>query len=596
MGREPVNAGTNESGRCAVAQRLITGMVAAGAVALCVPAAAFAKNDTHGDTPPGQAMKAASGQPPGQAKKTARAVNAPGAARKAVQPAQSPRQQRSAVHGGQPPGQAKKAGRSIAPRGQARKATARRTASAPPRRRARRAASPRAHASTAGSRRAATRVTRTRRTAAVRPRRRQAVATAPARKITTTSAAVPAHRVATKAAPRAKPHHGGGPVRVVTREVTTTVRDIAHVIPGWAKALMVALACLLAVAAAIILLGALRSRRLRAQRERLAADVGALQAALLPMVPAQVGPLAISVAYRPADGLAAGGDFYDVFPLDRGRIGILVGDVSGHGRESLPAATFTRHMVRAYLEAGLGARESLRVAGRVVDQHRGEEDFATLVAAVYDPTAGTFSYASAGHPPPIVLGAAAHEPMIVAAAPPLGVGSPTGLRQTTVPLPAGSTVCLFTDGLFEARKGAGTLGRARLTRIVSELGPNATASDLVHTVEQHTDAIRDDVAVCILRVGDDAVAAGTVRVEELEVEAGEADAPRVRRFLKGCRVAPGEIETVLSVARARASADVSVLLRVRLARGRSGVDVLPARATREAAAVAPLSPKLAVRG
>jgi serine phosphatase RsbU (regulator of sigma subunit) len=559
-------------------------MVLVAALAVCAPGVALGKNDGS-VPPPGQATKAIAAQPPGQAQQAA--AQPPGRATKAV--------------AAQPPGQAKKAA-SRKPPGQARK-TARPQAPQPaatrPRgqvRQAARTSRPRARAA------ARTRAAPTRSTARATRRPAGRVATrvsAPAQLAATAPPKTrpPAsHRVATRATPRAKPDGGSGPVRVVTRDVTRTVRDIAHVIPGWAKALIAALACLLAVAAALILIGALRSRRLRAQRERLAADVGALQAALLPVVPEQVGPLAVSVAYRPAEGLAAGGDFYDVFALEGGRIGILVGDVSGHGRESLRTATFTRHMVRAYLEAGLGARESLRVAGRVIEQHRTDDDFATLLAAIYDPGAGTLSYASAGHPPPIILGPAAHNPMVVASSPPLGVESGTGLRQTTIPLPAGSMVCLYTDGLFEARKGGRTLGRARLTRIVGELGPDETASDLVRRVEQESDLIRDDVAVCIVRVDSSVAAAGHVRVEELEVEPGHIDALYVRRFLSACGVAPAEIENVLADARSRAASDASVLLRVRLARDRSGVDVLAADASEPPAEVSQLSPRRATRG
>jgi serine phosphatase RsbU (regulator of sigma subunit) len=550
----------NQTGRRTPrALRRITGMVVVAALVASAPGVALGKNDKNGGVPPGQAKQAAPAQPRGQAKKAASR---------------------------QPPGQARKAARAHArqhvttpPRGQARKAA----------RRARAAARTRAAPARSTAR------------TTLRPARRvpTRVATAtPARPAATTPRArTPApHRVATKATPRAKPDNGPGPVRVVTRDVTRTVSDIAHVIPGWAKALMAALACLLAVAATLILIGALRSRRLRAQRERLAADVGALQAALLPVVPERLGPLAVSVAYRPAEGLAAGGDFYDVFALESGRIGILVGDVSGHGRESLRSATFTRHMVRAYLEAGLGVRESLRVAGRVIDHHGTDDDFATIVAAVYDPAAGTLGYASAGHPPPIVLGPAAHNPMVVASSPPLGVESATGLRQTTIPLPPGSTVCLYTDGLFEARKGGRTLGRPRLTRIVGELGPDGTASDLVQRVEDESDVIRDDVAVCIVRVDSTVAAAGHVRVEELEIEPGELDAVRVRRFLTACGVAAAEIETVLASAHTRAASGESVLLRVRLARDRSGVDVLAADTSEPPAAVSQLSSKRATRG
>ena len=379
----------------------------------------------------------------------------------------------------------------------------------------------------------------------------------------------------------------------VSRTVTRTVRDIVHVIPNWAKALIAAMAALLAVAAILILASALRARRLRAQRAALLTDVGTLQAALLPEVPERIGALSISVAYRPAEGLAAGGDFYDVFPLGGGRVGILVGDVSGHGRESLRSATFTRHMVRSYIEAGLPPRQALQLAGNVVDHHDREE-FATLIAAVHDPVAGTLSYASAGHPPPIVTGPAEHKPMTVASAPPLGVGTATGLRQTTLPLPSGTAVCLFTDGLFEARAGAGVFGRPRLERLVHELGSDATADEVVERVAREADAIRDDVAVCMIRVDDDAAASGTVRVEELEVGAHELGRRRVRRFLDACGVAPGEAEAVIKAARARAVRDGSVVLRVRLAHDRSGVDILPTTDTDTGAAVATLSPALAL--
>jgi hypothetical protein len=186
--------------------------------------------------------------------------------------------------------------------------------------------------------------------------------------------------------------------------------------------------------------------------------------------------------------------------------------------------------------------------------------------------------------------------MVVASSPPLGVETGTGLRQTTIPLPAGSTVCLYTDGLFEARKGGRTLGRPRLTRIVGELGPDETAADLVQRVEQESDLIRDDVAVCIVRVDESATAAGHVRVEELEVAPADLDALYVRRFLSACGVATTEIENVLGTAHERAASGESVLLRVRLARDRSGVDVLAADGSEQPAEVARLSPRRATRG
>src|SRR5436853_598397 len=73
-----------------------------------------------------------------------------------------------------------------------------------------------------------------------------------------------------------------------------------------------------------------RARRLGRAHQALTADVEVLQAALVPGLAGQIGATDISVAYRPADGLASGGDFYDAFALDDDRTAIILGDVSGH--------------------------------------------------------------------------------------------------------------------------------------------------------------------------------------------------------------------------------------------------------------------------
>src|SRR5439155_3582351 len=109
-------------------------------------------------------------------------------------------------------------------------------------------------------------------------------------------------------------------------------------------------------------------------------------------------------------------------------------------------------------------------------------ELTTMVAAVYDRGAGTLTYACAGHEPPIVLGPAAHAPVTAGSSPPIGVGLDTGLRQTTVPFPPGSSACFFTDGLVEARLGNGLLGRDRLVKIARELGRDGSADDLLDRV------------------------------------------------------------------------------------------------------------------
>src|SRR3954466_2669393 len=96
-------------------------------------------------------------------------------------------------------------------------------------------------------------------------------------------------------------------------------------------------------------------------------DIRLRQAALLPPRPPRRGTLLTTVAYRPADGPAAGGDFYDAFPLSDGRVGLLLGDVSGPGRQALARPTLVRFAVRAHLEAGLSPREAISISGRSLD-------------------------------------------------------------------------------------------------------------------------------------------------------------------------------------------------------------------------------------
>jgi hypothetical protein len=369
--------------------------------------------------------------------------------------------------------------------------------------------------------------------------------------------------------------------------VTRTVRDIVEVVPPWARALMLALAALFALAMLFVAAAARRTRRLDRQRTALQEQVGVLQAALLPDVPPALGALEVSVAYRPAAGLAAGGDFYDAFPLEGGRVGLLVGDVSGHGRASLAPATFIRHMVRSYLEAGLPPRVALQVAGKVVDEHRSDE-FATVIAAVHDPSAGTLSYAAAGHPPPIVTGPGAYRPLTAASSPPLGVGSATGLRQTTLPLSRGMTVCFFTDGLVEARRGGSVYGTPRLERAVGELGQDASAQELLDRVAAETDQFADDVAACLVRATASSTVAATA-VEEIEVTSAELRDDRLRRFLTACELDARDIARAVEAVTPRVAAGRSCVIRVSIAGGAARVDVMSPRRFAEMPVARPAS-------
>jgi stage II sporulation SpoE-like protein len=235
-------------------------------------------------------------------------------------------------------------------------------------------------------------------------------------------------------------------------------------------------------------------RALELQRGALLDDIGLLSQALLPPVPAFDG-LTVSAAYRPADGPAAGGDFYDVFALDDDRVGILLGDVSGHGRDSVTLAALARFTLRTLLAAGHGPGAALAEADRLLEREM-RPRFVTVIAAVYDRRTTRLTYAKAGHAPPIVTGTA-HDPDAEVPACPIGVGVGTDWPEYHVDLADGVSVCLVTDGFEEARRDGTRLGRAEVERLVAaQHRPDAAC--LLNDLGTLADQVSDDTAAVVV--------------------------------------------------------------------------------------------------
>lgn len=341
-------------------------------------------------------------------------------------------------------------------------------------------------------------------------------------------------------------------MRTITR-IVSVVPFPLRVIIGMLAALALALAARSRIAAA-------RAKRLERQRGELLEDVGLLQAALLPSSPGRLGAVGATTAYRPASGPAAGGDFYDLFALEDGRLAAIVGDVSGHGRQALPHTALLRFTLRAYLEAGFSPREALQTAGATLERQLGEA-FATVVLATFQPRKRILTYACAGHPPPLLAATAPFAPVTVSSAPPIGAGMRTGTRQTVVALPGETVVCLHTDGVTEARLGSDLYGAERLKRALQELGPEASASDLLDRVAEQTDARPDDMAACLLSIPG-GPAPPQVLLEELQVDAEQASERRTAQFLAACGVARAQIDDVTNAARIEALRAGSAVLAV----------------------------------
>jgi hypothetical protein len=274
-----------------------------------------------------------------------------------------------------------------------------------------------------------------------------------------------------------------------------TVQELVDALPRWVIAAILGSALIAMLMAINAYLSSRRARALGVQRAALIDDVGLLQTALLAPVPAHAGDAQVSVAYRPAAGPAAGGDFYDVITLGPARTGLLLGDVSGHGRDAVRDAALVRYTVRTFLAAGHDPADALARADACLGADL-DGRFATVIAAVYDHDAHTLRYAKAGHHPPVVLGTT-HDPNAEPVAPPLGAGLGIHPEVSEVTLDRGSTVCLFTDGLIEARRDGALLGRESLVEFLTEGRPDGP--ELLDRVVERADEVPDDLAVCVLR-------------------------------------------------------------------------------------------------
>jgi Stage II sporulation protein E (SpoIIE) len=336
---------------------------------------------------------------------------------------------------------------------------------------------------------------------------------------------------------------GGNPLDAIGGQIPLPLP-----VPDWSKPIIVALLLIAIWFGARSRLAAGRARGLERQRATLAHDLDVMQAAVVPEVPLELDGLSVSVAHRAAEGPGGGGDFYDVFSPEPGKVAVVLGDVVGHGHEALTDAALMRYTLRAYLLAGLEPRATLALAGQVLTAP-GSERYVTVVIGVFDARSGDLTYATAGHPTPIILDS--YEPLSISPCPAISPSLRTGRRQTKVSLQAGARVCFFSDGLTEARIDEGLLGRERLCEILTELGPGALVADLLQAIRADAESCPDDMSACMVlpRTASDG---RFFHVEELDADREALAAGRVERFLEECAVPahafPGALDRAGSIA------------------------------------------------
>jgi len=250
----------------------------------------------------------------------------------------------------------------------------------------------------------------------------------------------------------------------------------------------------------------------------------ALQRSLLPPKLPSVPGLELAARYVTGAG-GVGGDWYDLFRLPSGWLGLVIGDVVGRGLRAAVVMGRLRSALRAYaLEVDDPAEVLTRLDRKA--QHFEPDMMATAIYAMVEPSLERLHLSVAGHPSPVL--AVPGRPSVFLDLPvdlPLGVGPPQRRHATAVDLPADSLMCFYTDGLVERRSGLYDAGLECLRESVVA-GPAEAACSTVMTKLLRGEPADDDIAlIAVHRLGAAAPAAAAVADAGIAAATRRAAAP-----------------------------------------------------------------------
>jgi PAS domain S-box-containing protein len=224
-----------------------------------------------------------------------------------------------------------------------------------------------------------------------------------------------------------------------------------------------------------------------------------LQRSLLPGALPQIPGLDLAVRYLPAtEGADVGGDWYDAFPLNSGRAGLVIGDVAGHSIASASIMGQVRSLLRGYAIDDPDPGQVLRRTNTAVAQLL-PDVLASVVYAVLDPATGDLTYANAGHPPPLLTTGTGHaEYLDDTAGTMLGASPDTSFTTGHRQLPPGARLLCYTDGLIEDRHRDISNGLTVLAETLQRCNPSSAEQTCATVQAALLGTTKRDDDVCLL--------------------------------------------------------------------------------------------------
>ncbi|HEY1714977.1 MAG TPA: PP2C family protein-serine/threonine phosphatase [Solirubrobacteraceae bacterium] len=234
-----------------------------------------------------------------------------------------------------------------------------------------------------------------------------------------------------------------------------------------------------------------------------------LQRGLLPKRLPEIPGLELAAHYEAAGrGTEAGGDWYDAFALTHGRVGVVVGDVTGRGIAAASTMGHLRSVTHAFALADNATRSPGEVLTRLnrYQLALAEQELFTVIYAIVDPRRGRVSWASGGHPPPLVRSSNGATRFLQGGGAVMGVWDVVYADAEDIVAPS-DTLILYSDGLVERPGEPLDTGLERLSAAAAA-GPDQPSELCAHvlgTMLPVALAVRDDVTAMVVRVRDDAL-------------------------------------------------------------------------------------------
>jgi len=236
----------------------------------------------------------------------------------------------------------------------------------------------------------------------------------------------------------------------------------------------------------------------------------AFQNAALPKLLPAVPGITFDAMYEASgEDVLVGGDWYDAFRLPDGRVVVSVGDVIGNGLEAAVTMAAVRQAIRGAAQVFPEPAAVLDAADRALRSEQPDR-IVTAFVGILDPLTLAFSFASAGHPPPMLCHRGGALSELVAIDLPLGLRNEYGASENaTTVLPEGSLLVLYTDGLTESTRDV-LEGERRLREALARDDVRESGSAASAIRRAVLDVATDDVAILTVSIGDGASRRGSL--------------------------------------------------------------------------------------